>query len=158
MTDALLAVLILALPVLTFILKSSGALTFLAVCAGLSMLTLAGHDINHFLSKVNLEGLGKDNLVLILLIVPAILTVFFTIRQSAGKVARLLQTLAALSAGLLLALTSGPSLSQAMGLDITKSNSFSYLQKSQAYIVIIGSLYCLILVWLAKSTRGKKHK
>jgi len=155
MGDALLAAIILLPPILTFMLRSNGALAFLSVCAGYVTYSMAGSDIHNLLAK--LDSLKHTDINLILLGVPLALTIFFTMHSSVGK-QRTLQTIAALAAGGLFALAAAPLLGDLTNIDINSSKIWQGLQKSQSPLVGLSTLYCLIVIWFFTKQPSKKHK
>ncbi|MBX4188501.1 hypothetical protein KW792_00165 [Candidatus Saccharibacteria bacterium] len=162
MTDALLATLILVPLVLTFFLKSNAALGFLALCGGFAAITLSGSDIEHLVGQTKITSLTSNDVDLLLLAVPLLLTLFFTFGSSGGKNQRWLQLLPALCAGGLLAVVAVPMISDLLNTNYNDSQVWKQLQNAQSYVVGVGLLSSLLLVWSnglrhAKSHR-KKHK
>ncbi|MBX4199754.1 hypothetical protein KW789_02580 [Candidatus Saccharibacteria bacterium] len=155
MGDVLLVAMILLPPVLTFLLRSNGALAFLSVCAGYVTYSMAGSDIHNLLAKV--ENLKHTDINLILLGAPLVLSIFFTMRSTVGK-QRTLQTIAGLAAGALFALAAAPLLGDLTNIDINSSKVWQGLQKSQSPLVGISALYCLIVIWFFTKPPSKKHK
>jgi hypothetical protein len=158
MADVLLAVLILLPAVLTYFLKSNAALAFLALCGGFAAITLSGSDIQHLIGQTKIISLTSNNVDLALLIVPLLFTLLFTFRSVSSKNGRLFSIVPALCAGGLLAIVAAPMISGGLQTDITGSKFWSDLQNIQSYIVGVGLLASLLLVWSGGAKHAKKHK
>jgi hypothetical protein len=162
MTDALLAVLVLLPAALTYFLKSDAALAFLALCGGFAATTLSGSDIEHLVGQTKVTSLTSNNIELTLLVLPLLLTLLFTIRSVSGKGRRYLSLIPALCAGGLLAIVAAPMFSDVLNASVTDSQFWSKLKDAQSYIVGIGLLSSLVLLWsrgfAPGRAHGKKHK
>jgi hypothetical protein len=158
MSEAVLAVLILLPAVITFFLKSNAALAFLSLCGGFAVITLSGSDIQHLIGQTKITSLTSNNVDLALLIIPLLFTLLFTFRSVTSKNRRFLSILPALCAGGLLAIVAAPMLSSGLQTNITDSAFWHDLQNIQSYIVGIGLLASLLLVWTGGLKHGKKHK
>lgn len=155
MADIVLAVLILAPIVLTYILKSNAALGFLALCAGFVLSTSVIGDLKHLLSETNLS-VTSDTLAAGIITLPFLITLLLC-RHKGGKGPLLYaQLLAALAGGALLALSIGPLLASTQ-FNVLDSSFWTQLQKTQAAVIGAGGLLSLILVWLGGSKHAKKH-
>ena len=162
MSEVLLAVLILLPAVLTFFLKSNAAVAFLALCGGFAVITLSGSDIEHLIGQTKITSLTSNNVDLALLLVPLLLTLILTFKSVTSKNARYFSIVPALCAGGLLAIVAAPMFSDALNIDVTNSGFWHDLQNAQSYVVGIGLLSSLLLIWTAGLGRGhshsKKHK
>jgi len=164
MSDALLAVLILLPPVLTFFLKSNAAIAFLALCGGFAAITLSGSDIDHLVGQTKITSLTSNNVDLALLLAPLLLTLLLTFRSVTSKNGRYFSIVPALCAGGLLAVVAAPMFNDALGTNVTDSKFWHDLQNAQSYVVGIGLLSSLLLVWSSGFSHGrsrghgKKHK
>lgn len=162
MAEALLATLVLLPAVLTFLLKSNASLAFLALCGGFAVITLSGSDIEHLFGKTKITSLTSNDVDLILLIVPVLLTLIFTFRSITNSKQRLLQAIPALCAGGLLAAVAAPMFSQALDINFEKVAVWNSLQNAQSVIVGIGLVFSLLLIWsggfVHAKRHGKKHK
>ncbi len=162
MADVLLAILILLPAVLTLFLKSNAALGFLALCGGFAAITLSGSDIQHLVGQTKITSLTSNDVDLGLLLAPLLLTLLLTFKSLSGKLQPLLQVLPALCAGGLLAVVAGPMFNSALNVDITSSPFWKDLQNIESYIVGLGLLSSLLLVWSASvghvKAHSKKHK
>lgn len=162
MADALLAVLILAPAILAYLLKSNAAVAFLALCGGFAVITLSGSDIEHLFGKTKITSLTSNDVDLILLVLPLLLTLVLTFKAVSSKRQKLVQLIPALCAGALLAVVAGPMFSQALSTNFSNSQAWKDIQKIQSYIVGTGLLFSLLLVWFGGFMHGrspsKKHK
>src|SRR4051812_7293903 len=111
MAEALLAVLIFLPVVLTFLLRSNAAMAFLALCGGFTAITLSGGDIQQLVGKTKITSLTSNDVDLILLLAPLLLTLLFTFKAVTSKQLRFAHVLPALCAGVMLAIVAGPMLS-----------------------------------------------
>ncbi|HET9721564.1 MAG TPA: hypothetical protein VFP32_00855 [Candidatus Saccharimonadales bacterium] len=159
MTDVLLAILILVPAALTYLLKSNAALAFLALCGGFAAITLSGGDIKHLLGQTRINSLTSNNVDIALLAAPLLLTLLFAYRSVPAKGQRSLQLIPALCAGGLLAVIAGPMFNGAVQADVTQSAFWSDLQRAQPYILGVGLLASLLLIWFSGARLPhKKHK
>jgi hypothetical protein len=162
MTEVLLAVLILLPAVLTFLLKSNAAMGFLALSGGFAAITLSGSDIQHLIGQTKITSLTSNNVDLALLLVPLLGTLVFTYKSVTSKNGRYFSIVPALCAGGLLAVVAAPMLSDALQTNVTDSKFWHDLQNTQSYVVGIGLLTSLLLVWAGGfghgRPHGKKHK
>jgi hypothetical protein len=164
MSDALLAVLILLPAVLTFILKSNAAIAFLALCGGFAAITLSGSDIDHLVGQTKITSLTSNNVDVALLLVPLLLTLLLTLRSVTSKNSRYFSLIPALCAGGLLAAVAGPMFNDILQTSVTASPFWKQLKDAQSYIVGVGLLGSLLLVWTSGFSHGKsrghggKHK
>jgi hypothetical protein len=158
MSEALLAVLIFLPAVLTYLLKSNAAISFLALCGGFSVITLSGSDIQHLFGKTKITSLTSNDVGLILLIAPLLLTLLLTFRAVVSPKLRLAHLLPALCAGAFLATIAGPMLNDVINSDISNLTLWQDLQNAQSWIIGAGLLSSLLLVWSGGFTHAKSHK
>lgn len=162
MADALLATLVLLPAVLTLLLRSNAAVSFLALCGGLAMITLSGSDIEHLIGKTKITSLTSNDVSLMLLIVPLLLTLLLTFKGASGNKQRLLQIIPAVCAGGLLAAVATPMFNDSLNTNLSDSQFWKLLQNIQTYIVGAGLLSGLLLIWSDgfshSKSHGKKHK
>jgi hypothetical protein len=157
MADGLLATLVLLPAVLTLLLKSNAAISFLALCGGFAVITLSGSDIQHLIGKTKITSLTSNDASLILLLVPLFLTLLLTFRSSTGHKLRLLQLVPALCAGGLLAAVAAPMFSSGLNTNLSDSQLWKDLQNIQSYIVSAGLLASLLLIWSNGLSPTKPH-
>jgi hypothetical protein len=160
MADTLLAVLILLPAVLAFLLKSNAALGFLALCGGFATITLSGSDIEQLVGQTRITSLTSNNVDLALLTVPLLLTLLLSYKSVSSKNSRYFSVVPALCAGGLLAIVAAPMFSTALQVSVTNSKFWQDLKDLQAYVVAIGFLASLLLMWSGglKHGHSKKHK
>jgi hypothetical protein len=158
MPEALLATLILLPVVLAYFLKSNAAIAFLALCGGFTAITLSGSDIQHLFGKTKITSITSNDVDLILLILPLLLTLFFSINSVAGKSVRLLNIIPALCGGALLAVVAAPMFDQALNVSFSSVSAWKTMQDVQSYIIAVGLLVSLLLVWSSGFTHAKKHR
>jgi hypothetical protein len=157
MTEALLATLLLLPAVISYFLKSNAAVSFLALCGGFAVSTLSSSDIQHLFGKTKITSLTSDDVSLLLLAVPLILSLLFTFKAVSSRSMRLAHVIPAICAGGLLAAVSAPVFSQAMNINLAHSALWKDLQSAQSYIVALGLLVSLLLVWASGFSHGRSH-
>ena len=159
MTEVFLVILVLLPVVLTFLLKSNAAVSFLALCGGFTLLTLSGSDIQQLVGKTRITSLTSNNVDLTLLALPLLLTLILTYRSVSSKRKRYLQLIPALAAGALLAIVAGPMLSSALSTDVARTAFWKDMHRAQTYIVAAGLLISLGMIWSGGlGHHSKKHK
>jgi hypothetical protein len=161
MADAILAAFVLGPLLLTFLLKSNAALSFLALCAGFVVISFAGSDLQNLTGQLNFS-IDSSLVNLFLLILPFVLTLLITRKSFSKKGGLVLHGLIALCAGALLALIGIPLLSESVRANFANSDFWTNLQKIQASVVGAGVFLSLVVLWaknLKKSSvKDKKHK
>ncbi|MBI4033861.1 hypothetical protein HY379_02570 [Candidatus Saccharibacteria bacterium] len=157
MTDAFLVALIISPAVLTFLLKSNAALSFLALSAGFVLSTSVIGDLRQLLSEMNLS-VTNSTLAITLLLVPLVLTLLLTRKSNSHGPKFWFQLLAGLGTGGLLALSLAPVVN-ADWLDLSKSDVWKNLIKVQSGIIGAGAALSLFTVWFnSAKPHAKKHK
>lgn len=157
MAEILLAILVFLPAVLTYLLKSNAALGFLALCGGFTAITLSGSDIEHLFGKTKITSLTSNDVDLILLLAPLLLTLLLTFRAVAAQKMRLAHLLPAICAGCLIAIVAGPMLSSLVNSDISGLAAWKDLQNAESWIVGVGLLSSLFLIWTSGFKRAKSH-
>ena len=160
MGTSLFIVLILLPVAIAYFLRSNGALSFLALCGGYTAMTLSGSDIEQLVGKTKVTSLTSSNIDLALLVTPLLLTLLFTHKSaSVQPVWRVLHAVCALLAGAMLTIVAGPMLGGILNISYSDSAIWKNLQSAQSYIVGIGLLVSLVIIWLnSPKPLGKKHK
>lgn len=134
----------------------------MALCGGFAVITLSGSDIEHLFGKTKITSLTSNDVDLILLIAPLLLTLLLTFRAAAAGKLWLLHIIPALCAGGLLAIIAAPMFNQALNTDFMSVSFWKNLQTAQSYIVGAGLLTSLLLLWAGGFTHAnahsKKHK
>jgi hypothetical protein len=158
MIDVVVGLLIVGPALFTFILKSNGALAFLAVCAGYVAATLSGNEVSDLLSNTDFKIRNTD-INLLYLFLPMAFTIFLTTKAVSTKLKVYLHTLAAALAGALLVIAAAPFMSISLHMNMGDSAIWKVLSSAQSFIAAGGALYCLLLVWFFSSKHNsKKHK
>jgi hypothetical protein len=161
MADAILAAFVLGPLLLTFLLKSNAALSFLALCAGFVVISFAGSDLQNLTGQLNFS-IDSSIVNLVLLILPFVLTLLITRKSFSKKGGLVLHGLIALCAGALLALIGIPLLSESVRANFANSDLWTNLQKIQASIVGAGVFLSLVVLWAKSlkkpSVKDRKHK
>jgi hypothetical protein len=143
-------------------LKSNAGLGFLALCGGFTAITLSGSDIQHLVGQTKITSLTSNNVDLALLLLPLLLTLIFTYKSLSSKKLRYFSLIPALCAGGLLAVVASPMFSSALQTNLSDSSLWHNLEDIQSYIVAVGLLSSLGLIWAASLSHakhtGKKHK
>ncbi len=155
MADILLAVLVFAPLVITYLLKSNAALGFLALCVGVVLSDFMAGDAQSFLQHFN-YWLDISRIGIILLVAPPLITLILA-RHNLGKFPRSLgQLVVALCLGGVLAIEAMPMLNT-INYNYASTQTWSDLAKAQSYLVGIGSVGSLLLVWLGNLRPHRKH-
>lgn len=158
MAVALLVTLLLLPAVISYLLKSDAAVGFLALCGGFAVSTLSGSDIEHLFGQTKITSLTSDDVSLLLLAVPLVLSLLFTYRAISSRGLRLVHAIPAICAGGLLAAVSAPTFSDALSINLSHSPVWKDLQSAQSYIVGIGLTASLLLVWSGGFKHARSHK
>lgn len=155
MPDIVLAVVIAAPVLITYIFKSNAALGYLALCVGFVLSTSVVGDLKHLLSETNLS-VASNTLALALIGLPYLLTLLLCRKAHARGPMLIANLAAALLGGGLLALSAGPLINSISTINILDDNFWKQLIKYQSAIIGAGGLLSLVLVWLAPR-HSKKH-
>jgi hypothetical protein len=144
------------------LLRINAALVFLSLCLGDVLVQFVAPDANTFLQLFSAHvpsGIdnGNDNLKLILLLLPVVMTAIFMIRTVRGTGRLLLNVLPAAGVGLLGALLVVPLLPPGLSHNIVDSDLWSQVQKAQNLIVGASALTCLLVLWLQRPQAGARH-
>lgn len=158
MAEALLITLILFPAVLSYLLKSNAALGFLALCGGFAVITLSGSDIQHLIGQTKITSLTSNDVDLILMALPLLLTLLFSIKSIASNRMRLVHVIPALSAGGLLAAVAAPMFSDALNVSFTDSQFWNNVKNVQSFTVGLGLLSSLLIVWSSGFKHAKSHR
>jgi hypothetical protein len=161
MSDAILAAFVLTPVLLTFLLKSNAASSYLALCAGFVAISFAGVDLKNLTGQLSFS-INSGMLNLALLVLPLLFTLLFTKNKAKVGIGRIIHLVIALCAGGLLALAGIPLLNDPIRADFANSNLWSQLQSIQAPVIGAGVFLSLVVTWakaLKKSNiKDKKHK
>lgn len=156
MADIILAVLIFAPAVITFLLRSNAAMSFMTLSASFVLITLGSADLKDLSGHLDLH-VDSSTLNLILLIVPLLLTLLLTRKAFSGQMKMALYLLTSLCTGGLLALLSVPLLNATSRADFANNWGWTNLQKIQTPIIAAGLILSLFLIWFGGFKRHSKH-
>ncbi len=157
MAVVVLALLVFGPAVLVWLLRANGALTFLSLATGYTVLNYSIADINRLFGQLH-TSVNSSLVSLGVLVLPTALTLLLT-HHATPRSKRLMHLAPALAAGGLLALTAVPLLTDATTANFYSSSLWGDLQRYQSSIVGIGALVSLLLIWLEASKKsGKKSK
>lgn len=147
--------------------RINATLVFLSLCLGDVLVQFVAPDANSFFQLFSAKvpngfDNGNDNVKLILLLLPVVLTAIFMIRSVHGKWRLLLNIFPSAGVGLLGTLLVVPLLPPGLGHNIIDSSLWSDLQRAQNLIVGHTALICLLVLWLQRPKKGHgkfaKHK
>lgn len=158
MADVLLAVMIFLPLALVFLFKSNAAYLFLSVCAGFVLVSYSADALKNLLDSLGLTGLDSNNLGLILLLAPAVITILFTRKAFRARSKLVVHIIPAVCTGGLLALTAVPLLIDPLSVNLSDSKFWAELQEIEAGVVGVGATFSLLILWFGSLKRiGRKH-
>jgi len=161
MNTALPIILLLAPVVLVVLLQVNAAFVFLSLCLGDVLVQFAGHDAVTIFTGASVNAhVAASTIKLLLLLLPAVLTVLFMIK-TVRKSQRFFNILPAAAVGLLTALLVVPQLPPGLSHNVTNAPVWSQIQAYQSGLVAAGTLVCLVFLWMQRpkhEKEGKHHK
>ncbi len=157
MTEVILVALLLLPAASVYFFKSNGPQFFFTVCAGFVLVSLASSDIGNLLHRSNISSISSDSTNLILVFIPALLTLLFARKQSHGQLHFALGAVAALSGGALMVLITAPFFGSALPNNLYDSPVWTNLQRTQAWLITAGALASFLSLWLKGSLKLSKH-
>lgn len=158
MADIFLGALILVPAILTFFLRSNGAIVFLAVCGGYVASMLAANDASDLLASSSFK-LRNTDLSLLFMFLPMAFAIFLTSRAISGQSKVIAHAVAAGLAGALFILAGTVFLNISLHLNLGSTTLWRFLSSGQSAIAAGGTLYALILImFFSKASHSKKHK
>lgn len=158
-----LALIVLVPVVAMMVLRINAALVFLSLCLGDVLVQFVAKDTTEFLTlhadKVpQAINTGNNNVKLILLLLPVVLTAVFMIRTVHNTGRLLLNVLPAAGVGLLGALLVVPLLPPGLAHNVIGSLLWTQVTRVQDLIVGASALVCLLVLWLQRPKSGRsKH-
>ncbi|HEY5442006.1 MAG TPA: hypothetical protein VIJ68_00535 [Candidatus Saccharimonadales bacterium] len=158
-----LAAVVLAPVAVLLLLRVNAALVFLSLCLGDVLVQFVAKDTTEFLTLhanqvSQITNSGNNNIKLILLLLPVVLTAVFMIRTVRGNGRLLLNILPAAGVGLLGALLVVPLLPPGLAHNVVGSTLWNQVTRAQDLIVGASALVCLFVLWLQRpKTGGAKH-
>jgi hypothetical protein len=165
-----LAAIVIIPVVLLMVLRINAALVFLSLCLGDVLVQFVAGDASSFFSLLSSSHVttpihtSNNNVDLVLLLFPVVLTALFMIKTVRGGPRLLLNVLPSAGVGMLGALLIVPLLPAGLSSNIINSSLWSQGQRAQDLIVGASALACLLVLWLQRpktggeGKHGKKHK
>lgn len=152
-------ILIIAVPAFfTLFLASNGAMVYLALCEGLIVNETLGNDAIQLLRSTfpSTNAIQESTLHLIILMLPAVLTMIFLRRQMGGAKA-VFNIAPAILTGATIALLAVPLLPGGVRHNIEQTWLWQGLDQFGSVIIGVGALTSLLLIWTGHSKR-KHHR
>lgn len=164
--EVILGLIVVAPVALLLLLRVNATLVFLSLCLGSVLVQFVGNDPESISQWLNSAGASPalqtsdNNLKLILLLTPVVLTTIFMIKTIHGNARMALNVLPAIGVGVLGALLVVPLLPPGTSYGITGSDIWQQILNIQNIIVGGTAIVCLIVLWLQrpKTGGGKHHK
>lgn len=164
--EVILGLIVVVPVVILLLLRVNATLVFLSLCLGSVLVQFVGNDPESIASWLSSAGASPalqtsdNNLKLILLLTPVILTTIFMIKTIHGNTRMALNVLPAIGVGVLGALLVVPLLPSGTSSGITGSDIWDQILNIQNIIVGGTAIVCLIVLWLQrpKPAHGKHHK
>ena len=164
MSPELTLALIVLVPILVLMFfRINAALVFLSLCLGNVLVQFVAPDAGSFLELFSAQvpenlDTGNDNIKIVLLLLPVVLTAIFMIRTVRGYGRLILNLLPAAGVGLLGGLLVVPLLPPGLSYNVTDSSLWAQVQQAQNIIVGTSALVCLLVLWLQRPKTGhSKH-
>lgn len=155
---------IIAVPVVVLLLlRVNAALVFLSLCLGSVLVQFVAPDTRSFADLFTAHNLStyhpaNNNIQLMLLLLPVVLTTLFMIRTVHGRTRLLLNCLPAFGVGLLGALLIVPLLAPGLQYNILHSPLWTQINRAQDLVVGTSALVCLLFLWLQRPKRHESKK
>lgn len=158
-----LAAIILVPLIVLMALRINATLVFLSLCLGDVLVQFVAPDTKSFITlfathNAHVVNASNNDVKLMLLLLPVVLTAFFMIRSVKGHTKLLLNVLPALGVGLLGALLAVPLLSAGLRYGITGSALWQQVERAEDLIVGASALVCLLVLWLQRPKAGGEGK
>jgi hypothetical protein len=160
MTPLITLALIIFAPVLILmLLRINAVLVFLSICLGDVLVQFVAPDTKSMIklfggSSSHTVVMLTNNIDVVLLLLPVVLTAVFMIRTVHGSARLLLNLLPALGAGLLATLLVVPLLPPGLHHNIVDSSLWTDVARAQNLIVGSSSLICLLVLWMQRPKHG----
>lgn len=161
--DMTFGLIVLAPVVVLMLLRINAALVFLSLCLGDVLVQFVAKDttsIQDFVYNHSTVDATENNIKILLLLTPAVLTAIFMIRTIRGRPRLIMNFLPALGVGLLGAMLLVPLLPSGLAFSITDSELWNKALDIQDVIVGASAIVCLIFLWMQrpKHTHSKHDK
>lgn len=158
-----LAGIVLVPIILLMILRINATLVFLSLCLGSILVQFAADDVSGLLALFSARvpeniDTGNNNISLVLLLLPTVLTAIFMIRTVRGHGKLLINLLPAAGVGLLGALLVVPLLPEGLSQSITDASIWSQMQSAQGTVVGAAASICLLVLWMQRPHGGHEGK
>jgi len=157
MADAVIVLLVVLPALLTYFLKSNGAIVFLALCGGYVAASLSGNELANTLSGGDFN-LRNTDLDLLFMFLPMAFSIFITTGAISGSSRVIMHTVAAALAGALFVVAGAFFLNISLHLSLDNTHIWPQLRRTESYIAGLGVLYSLVLIWFFSKHKDKKHK
>lgn len=149
--------------ILLMVLRINATLVFLSLCLGNVLVQFASKDMSNLLSVFSARAPGQvaaanQNISLILLLLPTVLTSLFMIRTVRGNGKLALNLLPAMGVGVLGALLVVPLLPFGLRTDITTLSVWMQAQTVQGTVVGASATVCLLVLWMQRPKGGHDDK
>ena len=165
MSPAVILGAIVLVPVaVLMVLRINAVLVFLSLCLGDVLVQFVASDANGLFSQLHASPItpaiqtSNDNVKLVLLLLPVLLTAIFMIRTIHGASRLLLNALPSAGVGLLGALLVVPLLPPGLSHNIVGSSLWLQVLRAQDLIVGASAVVCLLVLWLQRPKTGGKHR
>lgn len=164
MTPVIVLASIVFVPVvLLMVLRINATLVFLSLCLGSILVQFAADDVANLISLFSARvpgniDTGNNNISLVLLILPTLLTAIFMIRTVHGHGKLALNLLPAAGVGILGALLVVPLLPGGLSHNIINSSIWSQTQGAQGTVVGAAATICLLVLWMQRPHGGHEGK
>ena len=145
--------------VLSFVLRVNAGVIFLALCTGSVISEFVSGDASQLFNSIfpHSGNISNSVIELVLLLLPAALTIVFMRRSMTGA-KTLVNILPAVASGLLTALLAVPLLSPGTRYNIMGTQAWSILTQYQSLIIGAGAFVSLLVLWSTKPKHDKKGK
>jgi hypothetical protein len=152
-------------PVLLIVLlRVNAAFVFLSLCLGDVLVQFTGNDAVSIFTGASVNAqLPASTIKLLLLLLPAVLTVLFMIGTVKNS-QKYFNVLPAVGAGVLTSLFVVPQLPPGLSHAITGSDIWHQIVTYQSGLVALSTLICLLFLWMHRpkhekeGKKGKHHK
>ncbi len=153
--NEIILITLFAVPVLALlVLRANAALVFLSMCLGYTVGRLLGGDISAFADTL-MPGLGRLNMQLGLIAIPALLTALFYTRSVKGMRA-LSNIVPALAVGCLAVALVVPLLGPPVSAAVMALPLWQTFARLESLAIGGGAAASLLFLWLQRPVAGKK--
>lgn len=143
---------------LILLLRTNAAVVFLSLCAGALLVQFAGNEAGLVGSALgNNSDVLNQYFKLALLLLPVVLSAIF-LRKTMSGPKGVLNIVPALAVGIVGVLLAVPLLPEAPQNTITALNGWTMLEQSKEFVVVLGALASLMVLWLTHPRHHGRHK